>query len=71
MQVRSDVVLASASGLLIDIQRGASDQLKIFSDAEGTGALALTGGSLLLTQVPGAASLVPVTTSDCHRAGWC
>jgi hypothetical protein len=57
MQVRSDVILASASGLLIDIQRGASDQLKIFgdADAEAGGGLALDGGSLMLTQVPTAA----------------
>jgi hypothetical protein len=54
LHVDGDVVLASASGLLIDIQRGAADQLKLFADADGDGVLALNGGSLMLSQVPGA-----------------
>ncbi|HEX6072782.1 MAG TPA: autotransporter domain-containing protein [Sphingomicrobium sp.] len=54
LTVAGNVILASASGLLIDLRRGTSDLLKVVGDADNVGALALGDGSLLLTQVPGA-----------------
>ena len=54
LTVAGNVILASASGLMIDIRRGASDQLKVIGDTANAGSLALSGGSLLLTPLAGA-----------------
>jgi hypothetical protein len=48
------VIMSSASGLLIDVRRGTSDLLNVVQDADNAGVLALNGGSLLLTPLPGA-----------------
>ena len=52
LNIKGDVILASASGLLIDVAHGAGDQLKIAGDADNAGVLLLNGGSLVFNPFP-------------------
>jgi hypothetical protein len=56
LNVKGNVILSSASGLLIDVSHGAADQLKVGGDADASGTLALGGGTLVVSQLPGAAA---------------
>jgi hypothetical protein len=53
LTVSGNVILSSASGLLIDIGQGVSDQLKVIADSDNVGALDMSG-SVLLTPAQGA-----------------
>jgi subtilase-type serine protease len=54
MTISGNMIMSSGAGLLIDVARGASDQLRIIADRDNAGALSLSG-SVLLSQAPGAA----------------
>jgi hypothetical protein len=54
LTVRGDVILASASTLLLDIGNGSFDQLRVVGDAANAGILDVGGSSLLLNNVGGA-----------------
>jgi hypothetical protein len=45
LTVKSDMIIASASSLFIDAQRGSADQLKVIGDSDGTGILTLSAGT--------------------------
>ena len=51
LTVRSDVILASASALFIDVQRGSADKLVVTGDATSTGVLAINGATLVVNKV--------------------
>ena len=53
LNVKGDVIMASASGLLIDVAHGAGDQLKVGGDADNAGVLLLNGGSLVINPYSG------------------
>ena len=54
LTVQGDVILASASTLLLDVANGRSDQLKVVADATNSGILDVNGSTLLLNNVAGA-----------------
>jgi V8-like Glu-specific endopeptidase len=53
LTVQGDMIMASASGLLIDLTRDKSDMLKVVADGTNAGVLALNGGAVLFGQAPG------------------
>lgn len=54
LTIAGNLVMSSASGLLIDVGHGASDQLRVVADSANAGAMSLNG-SILLSQSPDAA----------------
>lgn len=51
LTVQGDVILASASSLFIDVQRGSADKLVVIGDSANTGILALNGGAIVFNKV--------------------
>ena len=56
LTVQGDLILASASALFLDVQRGAADQLAVTGDAQNDGVLALSGGSVVFNKVTNTAA---------------
>ncbi|MFL6847705.1 MAG: autotransporter domain-containing protein, partial [Sphingomicrobium sp.] len=53
LTIAGNLIMSSASGLLIDVGHGSSDQLRVIGDADNAGAFALNG-SVLFSQGRGA-----------------
>ncbi len=55
LTVQGDMILSSGSMLVIDAGRSGADLLQVTGDADNSGILALSGGSLLFSKAKGAA----------------
>lgn len=56
LTVQGDLILASASAVFLDVQRGSGDQLVVTGNATNDGLLALNGGSVVFNKVTNGAS---------------
>ncbi|MFL6754741.1 MAG: autotransporter outer membrane beta-barrel domain-containing protein, partial [Sphingomicrobium sp.] len=54
LTISGNVIMASASGLLVDLSHTAGDRLNVISDSATAGALALNGGALRVSSIAGA-----------------